>query len=177
MKVDREQAEQAHAEGRAVVFLAPDAPSRRVEKKKDFPPADAEGEYLLPYDERGNLTRAGMELALRERGSVMLDGRVIESKDDLPDEVTLVRGNERATKALAGSLDAQIAALSAQRQRLDEGRQDQAQAVKAAEKAKAQRERQEAEQAAQAQDFSVAGPTAETPEPPKHGRAQHKNGE
>jgi len=62
-----------------------------------------------------------MEHALNMGGSVMLDGKLIEHRDDLPTEAELARGDERREAAVREALDAQIAQLMAQRQQLEGG--------------------------------------------------------
>jgi hypothetical protein len=129
MKINRDEARQHLQAGRPVAFRTPDGQGRTLTLQfgrkavQALPPEDVEGTYHLMRDEQGNLTRAGMEQVIREGGSVMHQGlalgEVIESIEDLPDEVDLVKGNERARKALAESLDAQLVALTAQRARLD----------------------------------------------------------
>jgi hypothetical protein len=129
VKISREDAEKHLRAGRPVAFYpdegAPrtlDPPAGRRAGKRErvpLPAEDAEGQYLLLRDEKGALTRAGMEHAIRTGGAVMHDGDVIESVDDLPSEAELARGDERRTEQVRQSLDAQMAALAAQRAALD----------------------------------------------------------
>ena len=129
MKIDRKQAEEHVNAGRPVAFLAKDQPARTLQvpeggkraTRARMPSEEEEGDYLLLRDEKGNLTRAGMEHALNTGGSVMLDGRLIEHRDDLPTEAELARGDERREAAVREALDAQIAQLMAQRQQLEGG--------------------------------------------------------
>lgn len=59
----------------------------------------------------GVLTREGMEAAIRAGGSVMHDGRVIDTLDDLPDAAELAAGDENRERMLVESYDDQIARL------------------------------------------------------------------
>lgn len=72
---------------------------------------------VVVRDEHGNITRAGMEHALRSGGSVLYGGEVHTSLDTLPDEIELAEHDEKAKAAIAASIDQQIAALTAQRAR------------------------------------------------------------
>jgi hypothetical protein len=131
MKVSRKEAERHAQAGRAVHFV-PEAEghrSRRVERRKagvlSGLPADHEkGEFVLVYDELGNLTRAGMELTIREGGGVLVgngadpENVVATSIDDLPSEESLAAGNADKTARLAADLDRQIADLEARKARL-----------------------------------------------------------
>jgi len=127
MKIDRKQAEEHVNAGRPVAFLAKDQPARTLQvpeggkraTRARMPAEEEEGDYLLLRDEKGNLTRAGMEHALNMGGSVMLDGKLIEHRDDLPTEAELAKGDERREAAVREALDAQIAQLMAQRQQLE----------------------------------------------------------
>jgi hypothetical protein len=64
------------------------------------------------------LTRKAMEDVIDGGGSVMIGHRIITSKDDLPSAAALTAGADDAA-ATADDLDAQIAALQAQRALLD----------------------------------------------------------
>lgn len=127
MKLTREQADAHLQAGRPVAFVPEQGPVRTLQVpeggrravRTKLPPEDEEGEFLLLRDEKGDLTRAGMEHVLREGGSVLLDGRQIEHLDDLPTEADLARGDERRTAAVREQLDRQMAELAAQRARLD----------------------------------------------------------
>jgi hypothetical protein len=81
-------------------------------------PEGVQGGVLL-RDGNGRLTRAGMERALRQNGSVLYRDRIIERAEELPDEADLVKHDERQKEALAASFDAQIAELTRQRAKLD----------------------------------------------------------
>lgn len=123
MHINRQQAEQHLRAGRPVAFRARSAPPRTItppggRRAPELPDEDVEGEYVLLRDEQGDLTHAGMEHVIAEGGSVMLNGTVIESVDDLPDEAQLVAGKQAQEEALARSLDSQIAELSARRARV-----------------------------------------------------------
>jgi hypothetical protein len=135
MRLSKEQAEQHLRAGRPVAFRPTEGgrgktlraePGRRTKGAvaKGFPAVDAEGndapgEYLLLRDERGDLTRAGMEQAIREGGSVMWRGDVIEFMDDLPPEEELVAGNAEAAAALRRSLEAQAMEVGQRLARLE----------------------------------------------------------
>jgi hypothetical protein len=152
MRINRDEARAHLQAGRTVAFRTGQGPGTTITPQvgkratQNLPAEDVEGNYFLLRDESGNLTRAGMEQALREGGAVMYHGNVIETVDDLPDEVELVKGNERARKALADSLDAQLAALSTQRARLDKAaeKEQETPAIKQAEEVKQTREQEEA---------------------------------
>jgi hypothetical protein len=74
---------------------------------------------VLLRDGNGRLTRAGMERAIRQNGSVLYRDKIIERAEELPDEADLVKHDERQKEALAASFDAQIAELTRQRAKLD----------------------------------------------------------
>jgi len=59
-----------------------------------------------------------MEAAIAEGGSVLYDGRIVARAADLPSEADLARGDARKEAAVAAQIDAQIAALAAQRETL-----------------------------------------------------------
>ena len=62
--------------------------------------------------------RKEMEAAIQEGGSVLYAGRVVSRAEDLPSEVELARGDAEKEAVVAARIDAQIAALSAQRAKL-----------------------------------------------------------
>lgn len=70
-------------------------------------------------DANGRLTRAGMEHAIKSGGGVLHNGEVITSLSQLPDEVTLARGDAARLEAHLEDLDRQQAALALQRQRAE----------------------------------------------------------
>ncbi len=59
-----------------------------------------------------------MEAAIEEGGSVLYNGRIVASVDDLPSKAELARGDAEEEAAVAAEIDAQIAALEAQRAKL-----------------------------------------------------------
>jgi hypothetical protein len=65
------------------------------------------------------LSREEMERAIREGGSVLYQGRTISRVEDLPNAVDLVQGDAAKQAAVRAAIDAQIAALTAQRAQLD----------------------------------------------------------
>ena len=67
------------------------------------------------------LSREDMERIIREGGSVLYGGRTIVRVEDLPGAVELVGDDTAQREAVAAALDAQIAALTAQRARLGSG--------------------------------------------------------
>lgn len=100
---------------------------RHVTHKRDLPerPAGAEEERgadrieaIVARTADGRLTRAGMEHAIKNGGSVMHKGEVITDVDALPDETELVRENEAQAAALDQRIGDQIDALERQRDRL-----------------------------------------------------------
>jgi hypothetical protein len=67
----------------------------------------------------GRMTRAGMVKVIEGGGSVMHEGVVYSKVDDLPDDATLNEGDEEGARQAQSAIDAQIAALGAQRAALD----------------------------------------------------------
>lgn len=129
MKISREQAEEHLNAGRPVAFQpqgeqpprtlqVPEGGKRAV--KARLPGQDEPGEYVLLRDEKGNLTRAGMEQVMRDGGTVMIDGKLIEHRDDLPSEADLAKGDERRAAQVRDAYDARIAELMAERSKLDQ---------------------------------------------------------
>jgi hypothetical protein len=75
-------------------------------------------------DERGQLTRAGMEEVIRQGGSVMLinpkgERVVVDKVANLPTEADLARGDRARSVLVAESIDTQIAALQRERAKLE----------------------------------------------------------
>jgi hypothetical protein len=150
-------------------------------RARELPPVPAEGddnlEGVVIRDAAGKLTHAGMEWTIQHGGGVMIGGQVITRLDDLPSEAELARGNEAAEAALAASLDAQIAALSAQRASVGQGKA----AAPATTFTVAGEDRPDVS-ASQPGDVEraagvpVVGATEETPAPHR-GKAQHKRSE
>jgi hypothetical protein len=66
----------------------------------------------------GTLSRGEMEAAIAEGGSVLYGGHLISRVQDLPSAADLARGNPEQEAAAAAALEAQIAALQAQRAQL-----------------------------------------------------------
>ena len=64
------------------------------------------------------LSRAEMEQAIQDGGSVLHGGRLYSRIEDLPSAADLARGNPEQEAAAAAALDSQIAALQAQRAQL-----------------------------------------------------------
>ena len=62
--------------------------------------------------------RKEMEAAIREGGSVLYAGRIVARAEELPSKAELARGDAEKEAAVAAEIDAQIAALSAQRAKL-----------------------------------------------------------
>jgi hypothetical protein len=96
----------------------------------------------------GTLTRQEMEKVLRENGSVMHQGRVIDKVEDLPAEADLARAHPAAARAAAARIDADIARLAAERAKLLAPPEQGAQPAKAAapEQGELERLRRENEQ-------------------------------
>lgn len=69
----------------------------------------------------GVLTRSEMEQTIIQRGSVLYRGRIISRIQDLPSDADLAAGDPAQEAAAAAALDAQIAALQAQRARIGGG--------------------------------------------------------
>lgn len=69
----------------------------------------------------GVLTRSEMEQTIIQRGSVLYRGRIISRIQDLPSDADLAAGDPAQEAAAAAALDAQIAALQAQRARIGAG--------------------------------------------------------
>jgi hypothetical protein len=148
-------------------------------RARELPPVPAEGddnlEGVVIRDAAGKLTHAGMEWTIRNGGSVMLGGQVITSLDDLPSEAELVKGNEAAEAALAASLDAQIAALSAQRASVGSGKAAAPTTFTVAGEDRPDVSASQPGDVERAAGMPTVGRTEETA--PKHGRAQHKRSE
>lgn len=68
------------------------------------------------------LTRQQMEQAIKNGGSVLYGGRLITRTEHLPSDADLAEGNPEQEAAAAAALEAQIAALQAQRDRLGRAR-------------------------------------------------------
>jgi hypothetical protein len=64
------------------------------------------------------ISRAQMERAIREGGSVLYGGRVISRAEQLPSEAELAQGDPDAEAEAQANLQAQMAALQAQMERL-----------------------------------------------------------
>jgi hypothetical protein len=121
------------------------------------PPAAAPAQAPRPHrTAKGQLTRAGMEAALKAGGSVLHKGEILTDHHQLPAEADIVQGDAEASAALLASLDEQIAALSAQRNRL----------AKEQEHAKAEAKPEAAAEAPAAEDETVG-------DEPKHRRPRH----
>jgi hypothetical protein len=119
MKIPLEEVKPAVKAG-AVVHVAGQDYRKGDRIPEEFPEGVEHG--LIVRDERGNLTRAGMEKIIRDGGSVMdRNGIIMERLDQLPDEAEMVKGHEEQERALAESLDEQIAGLAAQRSKLLQG--------------------------------------------------------
>lgn len=114
MKINHSEAKAHVAQSHSVAYVAPGERSRRLDKKSAFPDEKTEGDYFLLVDERGNLTHSAMELAIREGGSVMHHGEVIDKLADLPEESALVKGNQAAEEQYKKSLLARRAALDSE---------------------------------------------------------------
>jgi hypothetical protein len=113
------------------------------------PPAAAPAQAPRPHrTAKGQLTRAGMEAALK--------AEILTDHHQLPAEADIVQGDAEASAALLASLDEQIAALSAQRNRL----------AKEQEHAKAEAKPEAAAEAPAAEDETVG-------DEPKHRRPRH----
>lgn len=93
-------------------FLPPDP------EPTDADPSPAPVEGVIMYTPDGRLTHDGMRLALAEGGSVLYKGEVIDSADALPPPEEVDAGDDERLAALAGDLDAQIAALETRRARV-----------------------------------------------------------
>lgn len=68
------------------------------------------------------LSRAQMEDVIRNGGSVLHGGRIITRAEHLPTEADLAAGNPEQERVAAAALEAQIAALQAQYDRLTQAR-------------------------------------------------------
>lgn len=68
-----------------------------------------------------SLSRAEMERTIAQGGSVLYQGRIISRAQDLPSEADLARGDPDAEAQTQTRLEAQIAELQAQVQRLQGG--------------------------------------------------------
>jgi hypothetical protein len=121
-KMTRQQAEQALARGEHLAVAG-----RHVTHKRDLPPRTVapdgtpgpdELEAVVARTPDGKLTHAGMRHAIEHGGSVLHQGEVLTSLEQLPTEADLARGNDQQTQAVAQSIDQQIAALQQQRARL-----------------------------------------------------------
>lgn len=67
----------------------------------------------------GQLSRAEMETAIRDGGSVLYGGQTLWQIGQLPSEADLAEGDPLAEAAVASALDVQIAHLTAQRARFN----------------------------------------------------------
>lgn len=149
-------------------------------KVRELPPVPTEGddslEGVVIRDATGKLTHAGMEWTIRQGGSVMIGGEVITSLDALPTEAELVRGNEAAEAALSASLDAQIAALSAQKASIGKAPAAAATTFSVAGDTRPDVSASQPGDVERAAGVPTVGATAETPEP-AHTRRGKKGGE
>lgn len=76
---------------------------------------DAQKAATADRERDGKLTRAGMEAAIRDGGSVQLsDGRTITKVDDLPTGAALAKGDATEEARVRAELEAQKAAIDAQ---------------------------------------------------------------
>jgi hypothetical protein len=76
------------------------------------------------FDERGKLTRHGMESAIRGNGSVLIRdakgaAKVVHRLEDLPSEADLAKGDAAREAHVRQALDDQIARLQAEKAKLD----------------------------------------------------------
>lgn len=110
----------------------------------------------------GKITHYGMVKTIQEGGGVIHNGVHYGKVEDLPDEATLAEGDAAAAAALNQSIDAQIAALTAQKARASATltRAQEAEAEKA-------RKAQEDADAKKAADEEAARKAAEPKAPPK----------
>jgi hypothetical protein len=97
---------------RHVKFLPPDP------EPTDDNPSPTPVEGVIAYTPDGRLTHEGMRMALAEGGSVLYKGEVIDNLDALPPPEEVDAGDDERLAALAGDLDAQIAALETRRARV-----------------------------------------------------------
>lgn len=67
----------------------------------------------------GTLTRNEMEQVIKSGGSVLYKDQILFHLSQLPSEADMAAGNPEQEAAARAALDAQIAALTAQRARLD----------------------------------------------------------
>jgi hypothetical protein len=102
----------------AVVHVAGQTFRKGDRLPKDWP--EGTEHAVILRDDRGRLTRAGMEQALREGGSVMIGEVIVERVEDLPDEADLVKHDEVQRARVAASLDDQIAELQRQKAKLSD---------------------------------------------------------
>ena len=76
---------------------------------------DAQKAATPDRERDGKLTRAGMEAAIRDGGSVqMSDGSVISKIEDLPTDATLAKGDATEEARVRAELEAQRAVIDAQ---------------------------------------------------------------
>jgi hypothetical protein len=105
---------------------APGDPSAREQARRALDrEQERKGEAPPRYDAAGKLTRYGMEQAIKEGGSVMVSAvgfggtaQIIDRLEDLPSEADLAAGDEEREAQVAAALDAQIAALAAQKHQM-----------------------------------------------------------
>lgn len=87
-------------------------------------PAPAPAKPAAVRDDKGRLTRHGMEQAIRGGGSVLHDGRTITRVQDLPSEAELAQGDTAAEEAARASIAERQAQLDRERAILDGRRAD-----------------------------------------------------
>lgn len=71
------------------------------------------------------LTRAQMEQAIQDGGSVVVNGQILSRIDDLPSEADLAQGDAAKEQAARAALDQQIARLLSERAKLSQEAQPQ----------------------------------------------------
>jgi hypothetical protein len=105
-----------------------------------------------PHPATTRLSRADMERAIREGGSVLHEGQVFETVESLPTDAQLAAGHAERSEAVVDAIDRQMAALTAQR----------AQAQRQAEEARRLKEEESRKAAGKAE----APPKNEAPKEP-----------
>jgi hypothetical protein len=133
-KIDRATAQKHLKKGWAVL----DAEGHLLESPRLLPPVPPEGEsapepeLYATRHESGHLTHEALQAIIRNGGSVLHNGVVIDKVADLPDESELAQGDLKRLETVETSLDDQIAALTREKTKLGQAKERAQEAAKAA---------------------------------------------
>lgn len=121
-----------------------DPATRPHGKRSALLPAEAD-EFTRTRNDDGTMTRAEMETIIRNGGSVMHHGAIIDNVDDLPDEVQLAAGDVDRLEAEAERLEREGQRMETQHRQIRDAIAKAKDAREVAEKQQAEREATERE--------------------------------